>query len=161
MIKDVTGSLPKCSGGNTELTKTSLRDQATLTFTRLAVKTKRSRRRSINSYLPHSWSTSTRAKPWQAQEVEGQWFRKHPQSNLLGTGTLCPEQLREPAKFCRAAFRAPLQSEACRRNQGHAIQESQGGGVDSSRNVGFVWKGRKTSELPWVSRDTSFRHIRQ
>ena len=60
----------------------------------------------------------------------------HPELSLLGTGTLCPEQLREPAKFCHATSPGHLRSDACRRNPEHAYQESQDGGVDPSRNAG-------------------------
>ena len=71
-----------------------------------------------------------------AEKVEDPSFRKHPETSLFGTGTLCPEQLREPAEFCRAASPTHLQSEACRRSQRHAIQESQGGGADHLQSAG-------------------------
>ena len=69
------------------------------------------------------------------EEVEHQRFSKRPESSLLETGSLCTEQLRELARFCRAASLACLRSEACRQNKGHATQESQGGGADPSQNV--------------------------
>ena len=55
-----------------------------------------------------------------------------------GTGILCPEQLREPAKFSYAASPAHLPSEACHRTQVHATQESQVGAVNPSQKVGSL-----------------------
>ena len=72
------------------------------------------------------------------EEVEDQRFRRHPESSLLETGTLCLQQLREPAEFCRAASPAHLWSEDCRQSQGHAIQAPQGGGVDLSEKTGYL-----------------------
>ena len=80
-------------------------------------------------------------KPWRAQEVEGQCFRKHPESNLHGTGILCPEQLEELAEVSHVASPAHLQSEACRRTQGHATQESQVAADDLSQKAGSLESG--------------------
>ena len=60
-------------------------------------------------------------KPWLLEGIEDQCFRKHPESSLLGTGTFCLEQLREPAKSCCDASPAHFQSEARRWNQGQVI----------------------------------------
>ena len=101
MSKHVTRSLHICSGGHTELTKTSFRDQATLTLTRLAVKKNRSAPTDVQP-TPNSCPAGVhrlRTKPWRAQKVEGQCFRKHPESSPQGTGIFCPEKLREPAKI--------------------------------------------------------------
>ena len=51
-------------------------------------------------------------KPWRAQEVEGQCFRKHPESSPRGTGILCPEQLGEPTKFSHNASPAHVPSQS-------------------------------------------------
>ena len=82
-------------------------------------------------------------KPWRAQEVEGQCFRKHPESNLHGTGILCPEQLREFAKSCPAASPAHPLLKACHQTQGHATQESQVATADPSQNAGCLENGAR------------------
>ena len=147
----MTRGWPKCSGGNTELTKTSLRDQEhSYLLGRPSRQIAPTDVQLIHSSLPvaaHRRGT----KFWRAQEVEGQCFRKHPESSLTGTGTLCPEQLREPAEFCSAASPTHLQPEACRRNQDHTIQESQGWGVDPSWNVGSLGNAVRTPNCRgWV-----------
>ena len=135
MSKYVTKCLHICYGGHTELTKTSLRDQVTLTLTRLAVKTNRSTDTEPTRNFRPAGVHHPGTKPWRAQEVEGQCFRKHPESNLLGTGILCPEQLREPAKSCPAASPARPLLKACHQTQGHATQESQVATADPSQNA--------------------------
>ena len=75
---------------------------------------------------------------WREQEVEGQCFRTHPESYLLGTGILCPEQLGALAEFSHVASLARLPSEACRRTQGHASQESRVAAADPSQNAGSL-----------------------
>ena len=154
MSKYVTKSLHIYYGGHTELTKTSLRDQVTLTLTRLAVKTNRSHSptdaQPTRNFRPagvHRPGT----KPWRAQEVEGQCFRKHPESNLLGTGILCPEQLREPAKSCPAASPAHPLLKACHQTQGHATQESQVATAEPSQNAGSLENGTRPPDcLEWA-----------
>ena len=137
MIENVTRSLPK-SVENKELTNNSLGDQETLTFTRLAVK-KIAPRDIQPIRSPHPVGAHRRGtKLCLAQEVKDRCFRKHPESSLLGTGTLCPEQQREPTEICLAASPAHLRSQACHQKQGHAIQESHGGTVDPSRNAGSL-----------------------
>ena len=39
-------------------------------------------------------------KPWRAQEVEGQCFRKHPESNHRGTGILVTKEARKIFARC-------------------------------------------------------------
>ena len=78
MIRNVARSLPKCSARNTEPAKLSLSDQATVTFPQLAVKRNRSQRRSTSSYLPPSWSTSTRDETFSSR---GSWGSAFPEAS--------------------------------------------------------------------------------
>ena len=81
--------------------------------------------------------------PWRGQEVEGQCFRTHPESDLHGTGTPCPEQLGALTDFFQVASPARLQSKACRRTQGHATQESRVAAADPSQNAGSLENGAR------------------
>ena len=138
MTRYVTKSLAEGSGGNTELTKTTLRDQATVTFIQLAVKKMALRNvRQVGSSHPVR-ALQRELKVSLAEEFDNQRFRKHTESNFLETGTLCPEQRREPAEFCRTASPAHLLSEVCLQHQRHATQESHGGSVDPSLNSGSL-----------------------
>ena len=65
-------------------------------------------------------------------------FPEASESSLLGAGTLFPEKQADPAEFCRPTSPAHFRSNACRRKQGHAVRESQGGGVDPSRIAGSL-----------------------
>ena len=82
-------------------------------------------------------------RPWREQEVEGQCFRMHPESDLHGTGILCPEQLGALAEFSHVASLARLPSEACRRTQGHVTQESRVAAADPSQNAGSLENGAR------------------
>ena len=73
--------------------------------------------------------------------------RNNPESNLHGTGLLWPEQLGELAEFSHVASVANLQSEACRRTQGHATQESQVAAADLLQNAGSLETGARPPDL--------------
>ena len=143
MSRYVTKSLHICSGGHTELTKTSLRDQVTLTLTRLlSRRTAPTDAQPTRNFRPAGVDRRG-TKPWRAQEVEDQCFRKRPESSPHGTGILCPEQLKEPAQSFHAVSPAHPLSKACHRTQGDATQESQVGAADPSQNAGSHENGAR------------------
>ena len=154
MIKNVAKSLPKCSGGTTEITKTSLRDQATLTFTRLAVETNRFNQFANTTQLEHI--------------DEGRNFGKHRKLRVSVSAIKSSRNgysLSRTTKVARKILlRCLSRSSSVRGLLSKPRTRHPGVSRLRSRSLAkcrIPSKYRKTSKLPCLSTNTSFRHIRQ